>query len=248
MPTADLMTWVNLPFVIWMEAGWPLALAISVCVQLACYLVAGTVGWWLTRRVWPRIGLGREIDPHPPRPGQLKSEILHGMQACLIFAVASLSYRGLCDGLWPADWWTAAWQLVAFVSFNNVYSYATHRLLHMRPLVRFHGVHHRSVRVTPFSSYSVHAVEAVIIAGTLPVFMLIVPIGVGAASALHVIGMVYTTCIHSNYDLMPALSDAHWFKKLINHPTYHRLHHTLGNVNYGFTNRVMDFLFGTQKG
>jgi len=247
MTTADLIAWVNWPFVAWLAADWPVALGVSIGVQLACYLVAGSVGWWLTRRVWPAMGFGREIDSRPPKPGQLKREIFNGIQSCVILAVASLSYPWLCKGIWPEDLWTAAWQLAAFVVFNNVYSYATHRLLHTKALIRFHGVHHRSVRVTPFSSYSVHAVEAVVIAGTLPLFMLIVPLGVAAASVLHIVGMVYTTCIHSNYDLMPALSDEHWFKKLINHPTYHRHHHTLGNVNYGFTNRVMDILFATHK-
>jgi len=70
---------------------------------------------------------------------------------------------------------------------------------------------------------------------------------VGMAWVLHAVGMLYTTCLHCNYDLMPGLSDQGRFKKLINHPTYHRYHHTLGNVNYGFTNRVMDLLFGTKR-
>jgi sterol desaturase/sphingolipid hydroxylase (fatty acid hydroxylase superfamily) len=232
----------------WLQApGWQ-AFALSVAVQLAIYLTAASIGWGLTRRVWPQMGLGGEIDTQAPRPGQLRSEVLHGMQACVVLAVASLLYRWQCDGLWPASWAQAAWQLAAFVVFNNIYSYATHRLLHTRLLMRYHRVHHRSVRVTPFSSYSVHLVEATVIGATLPIFMLLVPLSLSAAIVLHLIGMVYTTCIHSNYDFAPRVPDAHWLKKLINHPTYHRHHHTMGRVNYGFTNRLMDVLFRTNHG
>lgn len=231
----------------WLHAPWPLALAAAIAMHLAIYLAAGSIGWLLTRRIWPAMGIGGEIDARDPKPGQLRQEITNGVTACVILGIMGLLYRVQCVGLWPASLAEAAWQIAAFVAFNNVYSYGTHRLLHTRWLIRFHGVHHRSQRVTCFSSYSVHPLEAFIIAATLPAFMLIVPIGLGTAFVLHLAGMVYTTCIHSNYDFLPHVSDQSWFKKLINHPTHHRYHHTLGNVNYGFTNRAMDLLFGTNK-
>lgn len=77
------------------------------------------------------------------------------------------------------------------------------------------GVHHRSVRVTPWAGYSVHLVGAVIIGATLPVFMLMVPLGVGTAFVLHALGMLFTTCIHCNYDLLPSRAEGDWFKRLI---------------------------------
>lgn len=247
MALTALLAWVNLQFAHWMQMDWYWAWVLATLVHLSIYLIGGSVGWLLTRQLWPAIGLGQEIDQRPLKPGQLVYELRNGLLACLIFGVVSLSYRVLCQGIWPQDAVTAIWQLAAFVVFNNVYSYSSHRLLHSRRLISFHGVHHRSSRVTPFSSYSVHAVEALVIAATLPIFMLIVPLGLGMAVLLHAMGMIYTVCIHCNYDLWPTLSDGHWFKKLINHPTYHRYHHTLGNVNYGFTNRVLDLLFKTNK-
>lgn len=247
MTLSALTTWVNLQFAHWMQMDWYWAFVIATLVHLSIYLIGGSVGWWLTRRVWPTIGLGREIDLRPLKPGQLAYELRNGLQACLIFGLISLSYRSLCIDIWPQDTVTAIWQLLAFVVFNNLYSYSTHRLLHHRYLIRFHGVHHRSSRVTPFSSYSVHILEAIVIAATFPLFLLIVPMSLGMVVLLHAFGMMYTVCIHCNYDLWPSLSDDHWFKKLINHPTYHRYHHTLGNVNYGFTNRLLDILFKTNK-
>ncbi|RQP23181.1 sterol desaturase family protein [Piscinibacter terrae] len=231
----------------WMQAPWPLALLAAVGVHLSMYLVGGSIAWTFNQHFWPSLGVGRNLDPNPPRPGQVRMEIRHGMVACLILAVMTLSYRSLSDGIWPRSVWTAAWQLAAFVFYNAVYSYGTHRLLHTRWLIRAHGVHHRSVRVTPFTSYSVHPLEGLVIACTIPSFMLIVPLGVGSAFLLHGFGLAYTAYIHSNYDLLPQLPEGHWFKRLIDHPIHHRFHHTLGNVNFGFTGRWLDRLFGTHK-
>jgi sterol desaturase/sphingolipid hydroxylase (fatty acid hydroxylase superfamily) len=243
----DAFNIFTLALTAWMQTSWPLALLAAVCVHLTMYLAGGSIAWTFNQRIWPSLGIGRNLDPTPPKPGQVRMEIRHGMTACLILAVMTLSYRSLSDGIWPATAWTAAWQLAAFVVYNSVYSYWTHRLLHMRWLRRVHGVHHRSVRTTPFTSYSVHPVEALVIACTIPSFMLFVPLGVGSAFVLHGFGLAYTAYIHSNYDLLPALPDGHWCKRLIDHPIHHRYHHTLGNVNFGFTGRWLDRMFGTDK-
>lgn len=246
-PLSTLIDAFTFVLAAWMHAPWPLALLAAVFVHLSMYLVGGSISWTFNQRIWPGLGVGRDLDPRPPRPGQLRMEIRNGIIACLVLAVMTLSYRSLSDGIWPASVWTAAWQLPAFVVYNAVYSYGTHRLLHTRWLIRAHGVHHRSVRVTPFTSYSVHPFEALVIACTIPSFMLIVPLGVGCAFLLHGFGLAYTAYIHSNYDLLPHLPGKHWFKRLIDHPIHHRHHHTLGNVNFGFTGRWMDRGFGTHK-
>ena len=232
----------------WLQANIVVAFIIAVILHTLIYLVGGGIGLFLTESILPAIGIGKPLDQHPPKPNQIRRELKNGLVACLILGAMTLSYRWLCVGVWPNSWLQAAVQIGSFVVFNNIYSYFTHRWLHTRALARFHRVHHQSLRVTPYASYSVHPVEALIIAATLPIFMLLVPLGVGTTLVLHAVGMIYTTCIHCNYDLMPNLSDNHWFKKMINHPTYHRYHHTLGNVNYGFTNRILDIIFKTNKG
>jgi sterol desaturase/sphingolipid hydroxylase (fatty acid hydroxylase superfamily) len=239
--------WVNAVLAYWMQAPWPVAVLMATAVHLAIYLVGAATGAWLTGSLWPRFGIGRPIDTRPPAPGQVRAEVRRGLLTCLIFGVVTLSYRPLCQGLWPLSWGQAAWQLAAFTVFNNLYTYGTHRLLHTRLLIRVHRVHHRSVRVTPWSGYSVHPLEALVIAGTLPVFMLLVKIGIGTAFALHALGMLYTTCIHCNYELFPARDPRSRFKRWIDDPAFHRLHHTRGSINYGFPSRLPDRLFGTAQ-
>ena len=237
---------VNAILAYWMDAPLAIALLMATGVHLLIYLIGGAVGFLLTERLWPRWGIGQPIDAHQPRPGQIRDEFRNGIAACLIFGVITLSYRFLCRGLWPSGFWTGVLQISAFFAFNNVYSYVTHRILHLRPLLRFHRVHHRSVRVTPWSGYSVHAFEAVVIGLTLPLFMLIMPLGVGTAFVLHALGMLFTTCIHCNYDLLPTYPTRHWLKRLTDDPAYHHLHHVRAGVTYGFTSRWMDRWFHTE--
>lgn len=252
MNIAEVVHWIigllNIAIDYWLQSNLVLAFALAVLIHSMIYIIGGSIGLLLTESILPSIGIGKALDQHPPKQHQIRREIANGLVACIILGAMTVSYRWLCIGIWPSSWLQAMTQIGSFVIFNNIYSYVTHRLLHMKTLAKFHRIHHQSIRVTPYSSYSVHPIEALIIAATLPLFMLMMPLGVGTTLVLHTVGMVYTTCIHCNYDLMPKLADNHWFKMMINHPTYHRYHHTLGNVNYGFTNRIMDVLFKTNKG
>tara|TARA_R110002073_G_scaffold211794_2_gene372119 strand:+ start:21308 stop:22057 length:750 start_codon:yes stop_codon:yes gene_type:complete len=229
----------------WLLAPWYIALLIATVVHLNIYFWGGLIGQILTTIIWPKMGIGCIIDQYPAKPGQVRGEVKYGVVACLIFGVTSLSYRHLTVGLWPSSWAVAAIQFLVFIIYYNFYGYFSHRLLHTKYFRKFHAVHHESVRVTPWSGYNVHPLEALIMAGTLPLFMGFVPIGVGSAFVVHALGMMFTTCIHCNYDLVPTLSKTHWFRQLVNDPAFHRLHHTKGRVNYGFTISLMDRIFKT---
>jgi len=239
------MEFINATMEYWLIAPWYIALVMATFVHLNIYFWGGLIGQTLTNKIWPAMGLGCQIDKHPPKPNQVQFEILNGVKACLLFGVVTLSYRGLSEGLWPETIWQATTLVVGFLAYYNVYGYVTHRLLHTRLLRQFHMVHHSSIRVTPWSGYNVHFVEALIMALTLPIFMSFVSVGVGLAFLFHSLGMMFTTCLHCNYDLVPNLSKNHWFRILVNDPSFHRMHHTQGAVNYGFTTSIMDRLFGT---
>lgn len=72
---------------------------------------------------------------------------------------------------WP---WIAV-TFIGLIVFNDTWFYWWHRLLHHPKIFkRVHAVHHRSVDVNPFSSYSFHALEGFLLgAWTIPVFLLV---------------------------------------------------------------------------
>jgi lathosterol oxidase len=119
-----------------------------------------------------------------------------------------------------------------------------HRLLHMGPFAKVHGVHHRSVRVTPWSAYSVHPVEAIFIGMSAPIFMSMFSLSLGVALVLHISGMMFTILIHLNYQL-PTKNTL--LKKITDYPAYHLKHHITGKSNFGFVNSFWDRCFKTQQ-
>src|SRR5690606_40504614 len=60
-----------------------------------------------------------------------------------------------------------ALEILALVAWNDVHFWINHRLLHTRLLRRFHLPHHRSVVTTPFSTYSFHPVEALMLGNVI---------------------------------------------------------------------------------
>src|SRR5690606_31004983 len=118
-------------------------------------------------------------DSRPLKKDQKKLEISNGLTACVIFAVGSLVTRELFSSVWPETLIAFVAQVAAFSIFYEVYSYFVHRLLHGRLSVKMHGVHHGSVRVTPWSAYSVHPVEAVFIGLSAPLYMALFPWSLG---------------------------------------------------------------------
>lgn len=139
-----------------------------------------------------------------------------------------------------------AW-VVAVVVFNDLWFYGWHRLLHTRWLFRHvHAVHHKSVDVNPFSSYSFHAFEAFILGAWVVPAALWLPIPLAALGAMQVVGLLNNVNSHLGYELLPAW----WVRAPVlswsASSTYHNLHHQRLHGNYGLFSRVWDRLFGTE--
>ncbi|UTA46704.1 sterol desaturase family protein [Simiduia sp. 21SJ11W-1] len=151
-----------------------------------------------------------------------------------MFALLSLLTRTLADALWPTSVGMAALQALGFILFYEVYSFVVHRLLHTPLFRRIHRVHHRSVVTTPWSAYSVHPVEAALIGLSAPLYMLALPLSLGVAFVLHFAGILLTIGLHAN---ITHRRQHTWGLPAI---ARHGAHHTRGNVNYGFTQPLLD--------
>ena len=134
-------------------------------------------------------------------------------------------------------------EVLVFTIFYETYSYFVHRILHTRQFRNPHSVHHYSVRTTPWSAYSVHPVEALLIGMSAPLFMLIFPVHLSVIFAFHILGVTFTMLIHSNLQLNSRIV----FSRLFNRYTrYHSAHHSIGNVNFGFVHSLWDSYFKTK--
>ena len=246
-----LNTWIDQ----WLALPLALGFAVAWLVQVAMYVGAAgeiSIVYGFLRR---HLGIGGLIDSRPLPPGQLRQEIIRSLLVCPIFAAPTLLFLHYpLATLWPGSWQQALWQIGGFLLLNDFCAYWTHRLLHVRGISKYHGAHHRSKRVTPWSALSMHPVEAAL--SQLPYLIFFgavwsagLPMGIGTLLALQLLLMVGQANSHSNYDPFAHRDPfpgkfSRWLKS---QTLFHQLHHRHGRENYGYMGPHWDYVFGTAR-
>lgn len=228
--------WQELPLL------WRFLVAYLMHFAIYVFFAAGiTLLFFILYRVFK---YGAPLDIRPLKPNQIRFEVSYSLMTCAICAVYTLVGLSLSSGVWPESWLTAFLQVVAFLAFYDLYFYWTHRLFHTPFFIRFHGIHHSSVRVTSWAVYSLHPVEAVI--NYLPVllFMLVWPTSIFGMIFFHGLLMFLPALGHSNFDPLPNIS---WMRSVKVESQFHQHHHMLGQPgNFGFLCLFWDKVFGTE--
>jgi len=189
-----------------------------------------------------RLKIGSVLDERPLKQHQIRSEILSSLGSSLIYAVYMLACFRLASGIHPSSFFEGLVQLIAFLAIYDIANYTTHRLLHTGRFRRFHHQHHRSVRVTPWSTSSLHPVEAILSQIPLLLFVWFVPVSSLMIIVFYAVLMLFMAMGHSNYSPVSHTFNA---PKLKGYIRFHQRHHQLGHVNYGFLGIHWDLVFGT---
>lgn len=213
----------------------------------AIYLCFGAITWLLTRRVLPALGIGRVLDPRPVPAAQWRRELTQSAVSVLIFGAGMVVPWGFLQLGWARlasdpGGLRIALEILVLAVWNDVHFWINHRLLHSRPLRRFHGAHHRSVVTTPFATYSFHPLEALMLGDVILPPMLVHDFSFWALASVPLFSLFFNNVGHANYDFFPKVSYDHWFAA----SRRHHLHHACHGGNYGFQFTFMDRLFGTR--
>lgn len=211
------------------------------------YLVFGAATWLLTHRLLPALGIGRVLDPRPLQPGQLRQELLQSGMSVLIFGLGMIFPWGLIQLGWAqlhhdASALRICLEILALVIWNDVHFWINHRLLHTRWLRRYHLPHHRSVVTTPFSTYSFHPIEALMLGNVILLPMVVHDFSFWSLLSVPLFSLFFNCIGHANYDFVSSVGYSHWFAA----SRRHHLHHACYNGNYGFQFTFMDRLFRTR--
>lgn len=134
--------------------------------------------------------------------------------------------------------------------FNEVWFFATHRLLHLPALFFLHAPHHEAKGCDPFTSVSFGLIEHVLVT-TPPLIVcwamtVVLPIPLEAAALFGFVVWVGDVYAHSNLEPWPAGFTKTWLGRVITAPTHHALHHARSNGHYGLYTRWLDQWFGTE--
>lgn len=229
-------------------------LALTFVTQAVGYFaVVGAVYQVVWR--WGRERLRRARIPAPDRvnAAQIRAEIGHtgvtllaGMvSAGALVALHASGMTRLTDA--PASPWAIGAWTFGGVMFNDAWFYSWHRTLHHPRLFRhIHLVHHRSIDVNPFTSYSFHAVEALLLGAWVVPAAMWLPIPTAALGALQVIGLANNVVAHLGYELFPRWILGVPILRWTQTATFHSLHHTRSHGNFGLHTRIWDRVFGTE--
>ncbi|MDR3065285.1 MULTISPECIES: sterol desaturase family protein [Comamonas] len=210
------------------------------------YLLGGLFMGMLTGLL-ARRGIGRPLDTRPLKSEQLRREWRQSFHSILIFGIGMIVPWGFLQLGWARLSPTAssgriALEIFALLIWNDVHFWINHRLLHTRRLVRYHGDHHRSVVTTPWSTYSFHPIEALMLGNIILLPMLVHDFYFWSLASVPVLSLILNLIGHSNYDFFPRVSDTHPLAA----SRRHHLHHARPAGNYGFALAFMDQIMRTR--
>jgi lathosterol oxidase len=201
---------------------------------LLLYVGSAIIAWFLTRRLLPGLRIGAIVDKRPLRDGQIGREIHRSLMSILVFGgyglLTFLAWRnGIVTVEFRPSWYKVTGDVAFLFGWNEVHFYCIHRLLHTRWLYRHvHRIHHESVVPTPFSTYSFHWLEAVLLGSVMILPMLLCKFSAAALLALPVISMALNTIGHCNYNVFATRPSMH------SASLEHSMHHLCVRGNYGF--------------
>lgn len=226
----------------WQQAPLLTAWLVAVGFHLFIYAFWACAITAFSHLLRDRLDTGVRLDSRPLFRHQLRREILRGVANCLVVSLVTLACVRNAATIWPSSPWLVPLQVGALILFYDLAWYFIHRLLHTPLLRRLHGVHHRSVRTTPWSGLSVHPVEALLIELPVLLFMLVTPFGIGPMVIFQFTLHFGSSVGHGNFDPFARLQGLAWLKRFMR---IHQQHHARGNANYAAFFGHWDVLFGT---
>ena len=218
----------------------PIMLA-SMGFFLTIYLgFAGTV-WLIAQR------LNRPIERRPLSNRQIHTEIFNSFRSIVLFGLGMIfawgAYQiGWVDVRQDAGVRLVLMEMLFLVLWNDLYTYAIHRFLHIR-LKKTHVTHHKSVTATPFTAYSMSSLEALLLGAVLPTAMLLHDFSAIALIFLPVWSIMINTLSHSNCDFFPHAKEG----SLLGFIKHHQAHHSHYHNNFGFFFSHLDTWLGTRR-
>ena len=216
-------------------------MAASLVFFLGIYLFFSGTVWFIARSI------NRPIELRPLATSQIRTEVLNSLRSIVLFGVGMvftwLAYqRGWVSLDLRASGLEILLEMLFMIFWNDLYTYAIHRLLHVK-LKKAHVTHHKSVTATPFTAYSMSSLEALLLGAVLPAAMLLHDFSAAALIFLPLWSILINTLSHSNCDFFPRAKEG----SLLGFIRHHQLHHSRYHDNFGFFFSHLDTWLGTSR-
>ena len=228
----------------------PLALFL---IPARYFIIAGifySVFYILKRDHWQHLKIQEEF---PPRD-LIRLEILYSLSTMIIFALVAVfifemyswGYTSIYNRIEDFGMGYFIFSIFLFLLIHDFYFFVTHRMMHHKkfyPIV--HRVHHLSLNPTPWAAFSFHPVEAFIQIAWIPVVILFFPVHHFTIMIWALYMMLFNVIGHLGYEFFPrwymnSILGRYYFSS-----TFHNMHHSKNNCNYGLYFIIWDRVFNT---
>lgn len=188
----------------------------------------------------------KRYQTKPFRTNQIQTEIKRSLVSIFMFGLMSfVMYEGIHSGFYKIkfefDILTFLVEAIALFLWNEVYFYAVHRTFHFKSLYKYHADHHYSHVPSPFSAYSFHWSEGILLGAVMPVIMCFYNFQLLSLLSLPLMSIVMNVLGHSNVDFFPEKEMGHW----LSFSKRHSLHHKIPHSNFGFLLPCLDRILKT---
>jgi len=219
-------------------ATWALVFAASVAVFLSLGLALEAIN----RRHPERKIQQREASSD--RISDMLASIRQLVVTCTCIALGiTLQRAGWGVGPLEPTWWSVPLMAGLGIVLLDAWFYAVHRLLHTRPLYRFHKPHHLNVTPTVWSNDSGHAVDTAMTHSFYVLLPLLLPVPLLSIVLVRLFDQITAIIGHSGYE--------HFAGATMRWPwlgictVYHDQHHSAFRYNYANFFSLWDRVFGT---
>jgi lathosterol oxidase len=215
-----------------------IVIAVLGHIMASIWYLAATNGWKICERT---------IYDLPFDEAQIRRETRNSLHAPIHAVVLALFLHVGFFG--NAGFVSFVATLVLTAIWAEIWHYASHRAFHLRALHWIHVEHHRS-RVNSWMtaisfSFSEKLIFDIGLLAPLALLDTFVSLNFFGVAAWYIAYLIINSFSHANFELK-SRDYNRLLGKVITSTTYHSLHHSRYNGNYGLGTRVLDKLFRTE--
>ncbi len=167
------------------------------------------------------------------------------VSACL-FKLGKMGYTKVYFNIDKHGYGYIALTTLILILYWDVYYYFSHRLFHTDFFYkRFHYVHHKNSRPTPFAALAFHPVEAFVSSFFFVGICFVIEIHPSSYVAFLIYMSSINTVGHLGVEIMPQWMIRMRLYKVLNFVAHHNQHHQYYHCNYGILFNFFDRFFGT---
>ncbi len=226
-----------------------------VLINLIRYFVLAGIPFVIFYLLMPKKFTRNKIQVKYAKSKEFRREILNSVFSMFIWGVVISfilftplrAYAKVYENIneYPI-WWLPA-SVVLMLLIQDTYFYWLHRAIHHPKVYKLvHREHHKSTNPSPWTSYSFHALEAIVEVLFIPVIIFSIPVYPWAFSVFATASFMMNVYGHLGYEIAPRWIRNSFLFEILSTSVHHNMHHEKIRGNYGLYFRLWDRLMKTE--